>query len=123
MPPTFVPDHGYGAEDVRTRRGSAGRDGRTGRATERSCRRGGCRASSNTDAWPAWLAGHRAPLLALVAALAIAVGGLLHVAGEGDAGRQLWRVTVALLAAELAFEIAHTVLAERHVGVDTIALA
>jgi heavy metal translocating P-type ATPase len=69
-----------------------------------------------------WVIDHRAPLLAAVAAVAIAIGALLHLAGDGDAGHQVWRAAVALLAAELAFEVARTVIVDRHLGVDTIAL-
>ncbi|HLM85842.1 MAG TPA: heavy metal translocating P-type ATPase [Solirubrobacteraceae bacterium] len=65
---------------------------------------------------------HRALILAAIALLAIATGGLLHLVGEGGAGNDVWRAVVALLALELAFEIGHTVLVERHLGVDTIAL-
>jgi heavy metal translocating P-type ATPase len=69
-----------------------------------------------------WLLDYRAQLLAGVAAAAIAIGGLLHLAGAGDAGHQVWRAAVALLAAELAVEVARTVIVDRHLGVDTIAL-
>jgi heavy metal translocating P-type ATPase len=65
---------------------------------------------------------HRALILAAIALLAISTGGLLHLAGEGAVGSDVWRAAVALLALELAFEIGHTVLVERHLGVDTIAL-
>lgn len=65
---------------------------------------------------------HRALILAAIALLAIATGGLLHLAGSGVAGDEVWRAAVALLALELAFEIGHTVFVERHLGVDTIAL-
>jgi len=65
---------------------------------------------------------HRALILAAIALLAIALGGLLHLAGEGSAGNEVWQAAVALLALELAFEIGHTVLIDRHLGVDTIAL-
>ena len=51
-----------------------------------------------------------------------ASAALLHAAGDGAAGDQVWRAAVALLAAELAFEVARTVIVERHLGVDTIAL-
>ena len=64
----------------------------------------------------------RAPALATIAAAAIALGGLLHLAGRGVAGHHVWRAAVALLAAELAFEVARTVVVHRHLGVDTIAL-
>ena len=63
-----------------------------------------------------------AQLLAGVAAAAITIGGLLHLAGADAAGHQVWRAAVALLAAELTFEVARTVMVDRHLGVDTIAL-
>ena len=69
-----------------------------------------------------WVIDNRAQLMAAVAAVAIAVGGLLYAVGEGEAGQQVWRAAVALLAAELAFEVARTVIVDRHLGVDTIAL-
>ncbi len=72
-------------------------------------------------AWHA-LVEHRAQLLALIALLAIVTGGILHFAGEGAAGDSVWGATVALLAAELAYEVAHTVVVDHHLGVDTIAL-
>jgi heavy metal translocating P-type ATPase len=65
---------------------------------------------------------HRARILAAVAVLAIAAGGALHLAGSGATGDQIWRAAVALLAAELAFEVARTIVVDRHMGVDTIAL-
>ncbi|MGO9320101.1 MAG: heavy metal translocating P-type ATPase [Solirubrobacteraceae bacterium] len=65
---------------------------------------------------------HRARILAACALLAIAVGGLLHLAGRGAAGDDLWRAAVAALAVELAFEVARTVAVDHHLGVDTIAL-
>ncbi len=57
-----------------------------------------------------------------VAALSIVVGGTLYIAGEHAAGRDVWGAAVALLAAELAFEVVRTVLVDHHLGVDTIAL-
>jgi heavy metal translocating P-type ATPase len=65
---------------------------------------------------------HRAPILAAGALLAIIAGGLLHLLGEGTAGDQIWRVTVMVLALELAAEVVRTVIVEHHLGVDTIAL-
>ena len=65
---------------------------------------------------------HRAPLMAAYALLSIAVGGALHLSGSSDAGDLVWRVAVALLAAELAVEVGHTVLRDHSMGVDTIAL-
>jgi heavy metal translocating P-type ATPase len=70
----------------------------------------------------AWLVEHRAQLLATIAIVALVVGGLLYAVGEGAAADTLWRATVALLAAELALEVGHTVVVERSLGVDTIAL-
>jgi heavy metal translocating P-type ATPase len=69
-----------------------------------------------------WLVEHRAQLMAAVAVVAIAAGGLLHLLGEDDAGHQVWRAAVALLAAELTVEVARTVIVDHHLGVDTIAL-
>jgi len=68
------------------------------------------------------LAESRAQILALIAVVAIAVGFVLHFLGAGDAGHQVWRAAVALLAAELTFEVGHTVIVDHHLGVDTIAL-
>jgi heavy metal translocating P-type ATPase len=65
---------------------------------------------------------HRARILAAGALLALASGGLLTLAGNGAAGKTVWRVAVALLAAELAVEVVRTVVVDRHMGVDTIAL-
>ena len=70
----------------------------------------------------AWLVGHRARLLAALALAAIAIGGALHLAGSAAAGDAVWRVALAILAAELAVEVGYTVLVERSMGVDTIAL-
>lgn len=65
---------------------------------------------------------NRARALVAIAVTAIGVGGLLHAFGEAETGRLVWRVAVALLAAELAFEVIRTVVVHRHLGVDTIAL-
>ena len=76
---------------------------------------------SALTAWRRLLA-HRARILAVIALLALVAGGLLHIAGNGDAGNSVWRAAVALLAAELAVEVARTTVVDRHMGVDTIAL-
>jgi heavy metal translocating P-type ATPase len=65
---------------------------------------------------------HRARVLAVVAVLAIAAGGVLHLAGEPGGGDEVWAAAVALLAAGLTFEVARTIVIDRHMGVDTIAL-
>jgi heavy metal translocating P-type ATPase len=65
---------------------------------------------------------HRARILAVFAVLALTVGGALQLAGAGSVGNQVWRVTVALLAIELACEVVRTVVVDHHMGVDTIAL-
>ncbi len=65
---------------------------------------------------------HRARVLAALALLGIAVGGLAHLAGRGGAGDDVWSAAVAVLAVELAFEVLRTVVVNRHLGVDTIAL-
>jgi heavy metal translocating P-type ATPase len=69
-----------------------------------------------------WLIAHRAPILAAIAFAALVVGGALHLAGRGVEGDLVWRAAVVLLACELALEVGHTVVLERHMGVDTIAL-
>ncbi len=66
--------------------------------------------------------GHRARILATIALAAIVVGGALHLAGEAAAGDAVWRVVLALLALELAVEVVWTIVVDRHMGVDTIAL-
>ena len=69
-----------------------------------------------------WLLEHRAQVLASLAVAAIGAGGLLHLVGQGPAGHNVWRAAVALLAAELTVEVGRTVVVERSLGVDTIAL-
>ena len=64
----------------------------------------------------------RARILATIAVVAIAVGGILHALGEGEAGHAVWRAAVALLAAELTYEVVRTIVVDHHLGVDTIAL-
>jgi heavy metal translocating P-type ATPase len=70
----------------------------------------------------AWLVEHRAQILAVFALAAIAAGGALYLVGQRDAANTVWGVAVAVLAAELAVEVAHTVLVQHSLGVDTIAL-
>jgi heavy metal translocating P-type ATPase len=70
----------------------------------------------------AWLLEHRAQILASIAVVAIAAGGLLYLVGEGQTGRRVWGAAVALLAAELTFEVARSIVVEHSLGVDTIAL-
>ena len=69
-----------------------------------------------------WLIERRAQILAFTAVVAIAVGGLLHVAGRGASGQAVWGAAVALLAADLTVEVARSIVVERSLGVDTIAL-
>ncbi len=73
------------------------------------------------ESW-VWLVEHRAQILAAIAAASIVAGALLYLAGEGAAGQAVWGATVALLATELTFEVGRTVVVERSLGVDTIAL-
>jgi len=47
---------------------------------------------------------------------------VLHLAGAGSAGDTVWRAAVALLAADLTYEVGRTVIVDHHLGVDTIAL-
>src|ERR1039458_3127623 len=70
----------------------------------------------------AWLIDHRAQILASIAVTAILVGGLLHAFGSGTAGDAVWAGAVALLAAELAFQVGRSIVVEHSLGVDTIAL-
>jgi heavy metal translocating P-type ATPase len=64
----------------------------------------------------------RAQLLAVVALLSLLAGALAHLAGAGDAGDDVWRAAVAVLSLALAVEVLRTIVFERHMGVDTIAL-
>jgi heavy metal translocating P-type ATPase len=57
-----------------------------------------------------------------VAALSILVGGVLYVSGHHAGASDVWAAAVLVLAAELAFEVARTVIRDHHMGVDTIAL-
>ena len=82
----------------------------------------GSRVRSTLAAALRRVAESRAQILAGIAVTAIAAGFVLHAVGEGDAGHQVWRAAVALLAVELAFEVARTVVVDHHLGVDTIAL-
>jgi heavy metal translocating P-type ATPase len=68
-----------------------------------------------------WLIEHRSRVLAAFALLALLIGGALKLAGSG-AGDDVWAVAVAVLAAELAIEVVHTIVVDHHMGVDTIAL-
>ncbi len=70
----------------------------------------------------AWIVEHRAQILVGVAVIALAVGGLLHLVGDGSTGQNVWRVAIALMAAELAVEVGRSVVVEHSLGVDTIAL-
>ena len=54
--------------------------------------------------------------------LAITAGGGLHLAGAPGGGDEVWAAAVALLAAGLTFEVGRTIVIDRHMGVDTIAL-
>ena len=80
------------------------------------------RADDRLPDWLVWLLEHRAQILAVFALVAIVVGGVLYLVGEGAAGQTVWGIAVAVLAAELAVEVARTVIVEHSLGVDTIAL-
>ncbi|HEY5045588.1 MAG TPA: heavy metal translocating P-type ATPase [Solirubrobacteraceae bacterium] len=82
----------------------------------------GAQASRAGDPAWRWLIDRRARILMFIALGALAAGGVATLAGEGDLGNAIWGVATALLAVELAFEVARTILLERHMGVDTIAL-
>jgi heavy metal translocating P-type ATPase len=64
----------------------------------------------------------RSELLALFALAALTTGGFLHLADEGVAGDRVWQIAVIVLSLDLAAEVLHTFVVERHMGVDTIAL-
>src|SRR5947209_7793029 len=69
-----------------------------------------------------WVIERRAPILAVGAIAAIVAGFALYAIGEAAAGQWVWRVAVGVLAAELAVEVARSVLVEHSLGVDAIAL-
>lgn len=64
----------------------------------------------------------RARALAALAVVAIAAGFLLTVLGHDEAARIVWGAAVAVLALELTGEVVRTIVVDRHLGVDTIAL-
>jgi heavy metal translocating P-type ATPase len=64
----------------------------------------------------------RARLQTGVALAAIAAGGALHLLGAPSAGDLVWAAAVAVLAAALAYEVGRTIVVDRHLGVDAIAL-
>jgi len=68
------------------------------------------------------LLAERSRLLAGFALAALAIGGVLHLAGAGGAGDDIWAAAVAVLAVVLLVEVIHTVFVNRRMGVDTIAL-
>jgi cation transport ATPase len=82
------------------------------------------------DVRPRWRPGatlrrvveHRAPILATGALAAILVGGILHAAALLRAGDAVWQLAVAILASALLAEVVDTVVADHHMGVDSIAL-
>ncbi len=69
-----------------------------------------------------WLIEHRARILTGIALVALVSGALATLGGADEVGEAIWGAATALLAAELAFEVAHTIVRDRHMGVDTIAL-
>jgi hypothetical protein len=69
-----------------------------------------------------WLREHHAQILAAFAAASLAAGGLLHLLGAGTAGDAVWGAAVAVLSADLAFEVGRSVIVQRSLGVDAIAL-
>ena len=98
-----------------------GMDSAPATAIARAGKRPG-RADNWAPRWLVWLLEHRAQILAVFAFAAIVAGGVLYLVGEGAAGQTIWRVAVAVLAAELAVEVVRTVIVEHSLGVDTIAL-
>lgn len=84
--------------------------------------RAGVGASYRDEPGWRWLLVHRARILAALALLALAAGGLAALAGNEDLAGAIWAAGTALLAAVLSIEVARTTLLERHMGVDAIAL-
>lgn len=58
----------------------------------------------------------------MFAVVLFAAGGLLKVVGADIAASDVWAAGVGALAAELSLEVGRTILRDRHMGVDTIAL-
>jgi heavy metal translocating P-type ATPase len=79
------------------------------------------RQLSASGRWAGYLE-DRTRLLAAAAVVAIAAGGVLHLVGRGAAGHLVWAVAVGVLAADLTYEVGRTIVVDRHLGVDTIAL-
>lgn len=70
-----------------------------------------------------WMAPHqRARALALWAALALVAGAVLILAGADEPGRLVWRIDIALLSLVLAVDVGRTVVVDRSLGVDSVAL-
>ena len=76
---------------------------------------------SASGRWAGYLE-YRTRVLAGVAVVAIGIGGLLHLVGEGHVGHLVWAIAVGVLAADLTYEVVRTVAVGHHLGVDTIAL-
>jgi heavy metal translocating P-type ATPase len=74
------------------------------------------------DGWLTIAMRWRARALAILAVTAIAAGFLLHALDQAEAGRAVWAAAVAVLSVELAGEVVRTIVVDRHLGVDTIAL-
>jgi hypothetical protein len=60
-------------------------------------------------------------IVALATLAGVSAGALLHVAGYGGIGSDVWAISTAAVLAPLALTVARS-LARRDVGVDAIAL-
>jgi heavy metal translocating P-type ATPase len=69
-----------------------------------------------------WLIDRRARILTSIALVALVTGGAAALAGDDGLANVIWGAATAVLAVELAVEVAHTIVFDRHMGVDTIAL-
>jgi heavy metal translocating P-type ATPase len=61
-------------------------------------------------------------VIAISTLIALIVGGVLHIAGHGDVGDLILAVAVGVLLVALTLDVMRTLVRERRVGVDLIAL-
>jgi len=74
------------------------------------------------EPWWRRAAAYRSRTLATFAIVAIIVGGIAALSGNGELGRRIWFGAVLVLSIDLTYEVLRTIIVERHLGVDTIAL-
>lgn len=73
---------------------------------------------------PLWrrAAAYRSRAMATTAVAAIVAGGVAALAGDAELGRRIWFAAVLVLSLDLSYEVLRTIIVDRHLGVDTIAL-